>query len=112
MPFPNLQLRPDPQSPGGVSTLWAEATGVPDPGANTFSIPFVNQAPAGSGLAPAQVQEDWLEVDVVPLGAGLTGVALGVPLLSANRQNMTLSFTTDGLTAARVVVRLQHTILR
>jgi hypothetical protein len=112
MPFPNLALRPDANSPNGVAALWAEATGVPDPGSNTFSVPFINQPPLGSGIDPDLVVEDWLEINVDPLGAGVTGVLLGVPLLSPDKQFMTLVFAADGVAAARVVVQLHHTIHR
>lgn len=112
MAFPDLTLRPDPRSPSGEAALWAEAIGVPDPGANTFMIPFINQPPTGSGINPDEVIEDWLSIDVFPLGAGVTGVTEGVPLLSFDKQFMTLNFLADGVTQARVIVRLYHSIER
>jgi len=110
--FPNLALRPDVNSPSGFAALWAEATGNPVNGANTFSIPFINQPPVGSGIDPALITDDWLEIDVTPLGVGVTGVALGIPLLSPDKQFMTLNFAADGVTPARVIVQLHHTIHR
>lgn len=112
MAFPDLTLRPNLDSPTGQSALWAEATGTPDPGDNTFRIPFVDQPPLGSGVPAEDVQEDWLVINVYPLGAGLTAVALGSPLLDPDRENMTLNFTTDGVTQARVVVQLVHSTQR
>jgi len=112
MPFPDLILKPDPESPGGQAALWAVGVGVPDPGANTFLLPFINQPPLGSAIDPALVDADWLEINVDPLGAGVTSVDLGVPLLSPDKQFMTLVFGADGVAAARVTVQLHHTIHR
>jgi hypothetical protein len=100
MPFPNLALRA-----GG--TYHAEATGVPDNGNNTFTIPFV-----AAGIDPDLVDEDWLDINVIPSGAGVTGATLGAPLLSVDKGSMTLSFAADGITAARVIVKLNHTGVR
>lgn len=112
MAFPDLTLRPDTQAPLGVAQLWAEATGVPVNGANTFAIPFVDQPPVGSGIVPAEIQENWLEVLVTPLGAGVTGATPGVPLLSADKRFMTIVFVADGVTQANVIVRLYHSLER
>jgi len=112
MSFPNLTLRPDARAPLGVAQLWAEATGIPVNGANTFTIPFVDQPPSGSGIAPDEIEEDWLQVTVTPLGAGVSGAVPGVPLLSADKRFMTINFTADGLAQANVIVRLYHSIER
>jgi hypothetical protein len=112
VPFPNLTLRPDTQAPLGVAQLWAEATGVPDNGPNTFALPFVDQPPSGSGIAPEEIQEDWLEVIVTPLGAGVTGATPGAPFLSADKQFVTIDFTADGIAAANVIIRLYHSLER
>lgn len=112
MPFPNLQLRTDPRAPAGVAQLWAEATGIPDNGPNTFELPFVDQPPAGAGIDPDEIEEDWLWIIVDPLGAGVTGATPGAPLLSADKRFITINFTADGVSQARVIVRLYHSIER
>jgi hypothetical protein len=100
MPFPDLTLRD-----GGI--MHAEATGVADNGLNTFALPFVD-----AGIDPSDIDEEWLDVDVFPAGAGMTASALGSPLLNPAKTAMTLDFTTDGVTSARVVVQLKHTGVR
>jgi len=102
--FPDLALRPYTGAPGNVATHWAEAVGVPDNGNNTFLLPFVDE-----GIAANRIDENWLEIDVDPLGPSVTAVAEGVPLLSADKRFMTLNFTQTGADTARVRVQLIKT---
>ena len=109
MPFPNLALRTDVNAPNGVSLHYAEVTGVPDNGDNTFDLPFV-----GAGIDPTliDVQGDWLEIDADPLGPSVTGVTEGSPLMNAARTQMTLNFDQSGADSCRVRVRLIHSSVR
>ena len=110
MPFPNLLRRPDPSSPDGLSALFVENTGVPDNGANTFEIPYVDDPPAGSGIDADEVDDDWMVIDVVPLGVGVTGATYGS--LDATKRFMTINFAADGVESARVTVQLIHSFIR
>ena len=105
MPFPNLALKTDPSSPLGVAQLWAEATGVPDNGNNTFSIPFINPAPAGAGIDPDYVDDDWFVFYVIPADPALVTGATWVSL-SADKQFVTMNFAADGVTAATLILNL------
>jgi hypothetical protein len=112
VPFPNLTLRPDQNSPGGVSTSYAQATGIPDNGNNAFNVPFL-----AAGVDPNLLDEDWFEVTVVLNGQqGLAAGVTGVTFVSwgADRETLTLNFTqtAPGVGQALVIVRLIHTIER
>jgi hypothetical protein len=113
MPFPDLLLRADPDAASGFATLYAEATGIPDPGPNTFKIPFARNlpVPTGAGYPPNVVEYDWLEIDVeVPPGSDVTFAA---PVsLAANKEDLTINFTTGGVGFCRLICRLIHTIER
>ena len=110
MAFPDLTRRPDPNSPDGLSALYMEATGVPDNGANVFLVPYVDDPPVGSGLEADTVDDDWMEIDVVPIAAGVTGATF--VSLSADKRFMTINFAADGAAAARVTVELVHSLTR
>ncbi|MCC6752052.1 MAG: hypothetical protein IT371_30650 [Deltaproteobacteria bacterium] len=113
MAFPDLQLRADPDAPGGYSALYAEATGIPVPGNNTFKIPFARNLPApnGSGIPAGNVEFDWLEIDVlVPAGSDVTFA--DAVSLAPNKEDLTINFTTGGAGSCRVVCRLIHSIER
>jgi hypothetical protein len=115
--FPNLALRVDPQSPGGTSNAWAEATGIPDNGNNTFTLPFV-----AAGIDPNLIQADWMRITVTLNGRQLqngTVLAAGVTdaafvSLAANKTDLTLTFTqgAPGVGQANVGVELIHTVSR
>jgi hypothetical protein len=108
MSFPDLALR----TPGPCE-LWAEATGVPAVGANTFQIPFaVPIALGGAGVPAFKIEEDWLEIDVLvdSLTPGVTFARF--TSLSLNKQDLTMFFETDGFGPCRVVCRLIHTVER
>ena len=93
MSFPDLVLR-------APNSLWAEATGVPVDGLNTFAL----------GFDPRLVQEDWIFIVVDALGASVIHVEyVGV---SADRTQITLDFTQTGTDACRVIVQLVHTVIR
>lgn len=112
MAFPNLVLLPDVTTRRGVAQLWAQATGVPDNGLNTFEIPFVDPLPGGSQIDPDLIfnSANSLKIIVTPLAPGVSGVVLGSPLLSADKRFMTLNFTADGIAQATVLVRLFHSL--
>jgi hypothetical protein len=110
--FPNLARRPDPESPDGLSVLYAEAIGVPDDGNNTFELPFVS-----AGVDPALVDADWLEFDVFLNGddGTIPGVDGAVFIgLAANKVDCTVNFnqTAPGVGTARMVCRLIHSVER
>lgn len=105
MPFPDLQPRPDARKgPGGQSVIWAEATGVPDNGDNTFALPFISE-----GVDPAAIDEDWLDVRVAADGPSITGAAF--VSLSADKTQMTINFTQGGADQATVTVSIIHSIV-
>lgn len=93
MSFPDLA----PRLPNG---LFAEATGVPTDGPNTFAL----------GINPDLVDPDWLIINVIGGGPSIAGAAyVG---LSADKRLITIDFTQLGSDAARVVVQLVHTLPR
>ncbi len=101
MPFPDLAMRTD-----GV--LWAEATGVPDDGDNTFLLPFVD-----SGLPPNNLDEDWLIIIPQKLGPSVVSTNLPVgPLLSLDKRFMTLNFVQAGADSLTLTVFMVHTLVR
>lgn len=105
MAFPDLDPRPDDRGGiSGASTLWAEATGLPDNGNNTFELPFI-----GLGVPPAAITEDWLEISVQPIGPSITGVDF--VSLSADKRFLTLNFAQGGADEARVTVEVVHTLV-
>ena len=105
MSFPDLQPRPDDrQGPSGASELWAEATGLPDNGNNTFMLPFI-----GLGVNPAAITEDWLNITIQPLGPSITGATF--VSLSGDKQFMTLNFVQGGADQARVTVEVIHSLV-
>lgn len=98
MAFPNLTLRTNGQ-------LWAEATGTPDNGANTFQI----------GIAGIHIPDDnWLEIDVIPLGPSVQGASYVAASLNkaVDPPQITLNFTQAGADQATVRVRQIHTGVR
>lgn len=107
MSFPNLALHTSD------SELWADATGVPDNGPNTFQIPFaLSPALGGAGIPPDKVDEDWLKIDVISLSADVSACVAGAPLLSADKLSMTLNFTQAGAGQCTVRVQLVHSLTR
>ena len=110
MPFPDLVPMPDTaKGPGGIQNQFAEATGIPSNGNNTFDIPFI-----GLGANPSEVDPDKMKIFMIPSRVipGVTDVSF--VSLSADKTQMTLSFvqTAPGVGEARVVVQLQHSITR
>lgn len=95
--------------------MFAEATGIPADGANTFMIPFI-----GLGVRPDEVDPDKLKIfmNVGPrtspsaLAAGV--LAVEFVALSADKTMLTLNFTqtAPGVGEAEVVVQIQHSITR
>ena len=110
MPFPDLLRKTDPNAPDGLSTMFLENTGLPDNGDNTFEIPYVDDPPGGSGLSASDIDEDWLDIRVVPLGPSVTAAAY--VSLSADKRFMTINFTQSGADLATVTVRLFHSLER
>ena len=110
MAFPDLQRRVDPNAPDGFSALFMNGVGVPVNGANVIGIPFVDDPPLGSGLDPDDIDDDWLVIEVVPLGAGVTGASYGS--ISADKRFITINFQADGISQAQVTVQLIHSEIR
>ena len=105
MAFPDLTPRADlRQGPGGESTLWAEATGVPDNGNNTFALPFV-----ANGIEPSQIDANWIKIVAVALGSSVSGAAF--VSLSADKTEITVSFVQSGADSVRLTARLTHTMV-
>lgn len=104
MPFPDLLPRTDPRNAEGESDIWAEATGVPDNGNNTFELPFISQ-----GVLPDAINEDWLQIIVQPLGPSVTGATF--VSLSADKRFLTLNFAQGGGDQCRVTVNSIHTLI-
>lgn len=100
MSFPNLALR-------AGSVLWAEATGIPDPGNNVFTIPFV-----ASGVPASKVEEDWLVFfnAISPTTPGV--VSATFVSLSADKTTVTMSFDADGVGVTTLYCWLVHSIPR
>ena len=106
MPFPDLDPRPDTRgnTPGHTSTLWAEATGVPDNGDNVFAIPFV-----GLGMNPNVIDEEWLDIRVEADGPSITGATF--VSISGDKLSMTINFVQGGGDAATVTVVITHSLI-
>jgi hypothetical protein len=105
MPFPDLQLKSDPaKGPGGTQQLFAEGTGVPDNGNNTFLIPFV-----AAGVNPAEVDPEKMKIFVDPdptrANPGVTDARF--VSLSPDRTQLTMSFVQSGAGDCTVVVQIQ-----
>jgi len=110
MAFPDLIRKVDPNAPDGQAALFLSGEGVPVNGANVIGIPFVDDPPAGSGLDPEDIDDDWLVIEVVPLGAGVTGASYGS--ISADKRFVTINFQADGVSQARVTIQLIHSEIR
>jgi hypothetical protein len=109
VPFPDLTLRTDTRRPEGVAQTWAEAQGVPDNGVNTIALPFL-----AAGIPEEQLDEDWLEIDVVPLNepSSVTAVSYVVgSLATLGKAAIQLNFTQTGGDAVLVRVRVIHTLV-
>lgn len=94
MSFPNLTLKI-----GGV--LRAEADGIPVNGNNTFNLSIPSKWIDTT---------DWLDIEASALGPGITNV--NFVSISQNKQQITLDFTQMGNDTARVVIKLNHSIVR
>jgi hypothetical protein len=110
MSFPDLVPRPSTdKGPGGIQDLFAEATGIPADGANTFMIPFI-----GLGVRPNEVDPDKMKIFMKPsvLAPGVTYVEFVA--LSADKTMLTLNFTqtAPGVGECELVVQIQHSITR
>jgi hypothetical protein len=110
VPFPNLAPRPDPEKgPGGIQDLFAEATGIPSDGNNTFSIPFI-----ALGVRPGEVDTNKMKIFMSPsrVNQGVTDVQFVA--LSADKTMLTLSFTqaAPGVGECELVVQIQHSVTR
>ncbi len=112
MPVPDLVLRPDPNSPTGQADLWAENTGPPLNGLNNIGIPFIDDPPAGAGIDPGVVDEDWMVVEVEPLGPGVSAASPASPFLAPDRRSVNINFTADGVTQATVRIIIPHSTIR
>ena len=114
MSFPDLQLKSDPtRGPGGTQELFAEATGIPDSGDNTFGLPFV-----AAGVSPSEIDEEKLKIFLV-FQDGNTVLTAGVTFghfvsLSPDKTQMTFNFVqaAPGSGQARLVVQIQHSLTR
>jgi hypothetical protein len=106
MPFPDLVLKSDPRWGGGrTSTIVAEATGVPDNGANTFALPFV-----AAGIDPSMVDEDWFENFCVQAnGPDVTGARF--TSISGDKTMITMDFDQAGADSATVRIELKHSVV-
>jgi hypothetical protein len=108
--FPDLQPRPDTyKAPPQIQLMFAEATGVPDDGNNTFAIPFI-----GLGVRPSEVDPDKMKI-FVQFSQDNPGVTNAEFVsLSADKTMMTLDFTqtAPGTGECTVVVQIQHSITR
>jgi len=93
MAFPNLVRRP-----GGEQ--WCEAVGVPDNGVNVVTLDF--------GVPISQIDPNWVDVEILSLGASVTGCTV----VSIVGDVMTLNFTQTGADLARVAAHLEHTLGR
>lgn len=112
MPFPDLQPKPDPNSPTGAATLYAEAEGIPDDGDNTFGLPFV-----GLGIDPSLIDERWLQywADIDGWQGTVPGVTqLTFVSLDPNKELITFNFSqlNPGLGTCRLTIRLVHSTVR
>jgi hypothetical protein len=110
MPIPDLVPMPDTaKGPAGIQNQFAEATGIPSNGNNTFGIPFI-----GLGVNPSEVDPDKMKIFVRPsrVNPGVTDADFVA--LSADKTQMTMSFVqaAPGVGECRVVVQLQHSVTR
>ena len=83
-----------------TAALTSTWSGTPDNGANVFT----------HGLDPDDINEDWMEIDVVADGPSVTDV--DYTSLSADKTQFTLTFVQLGSDTASVELRIRHSSIR